>query len=179
MLKFISYKDDMSVAKLIKPLYISSFPKKERVPFFLLKQKAKKQVADLCAIYDDNTFIGMCYTVFHNDIVYVFYLAICEECHGKGYGTEVLKLLKQKFAQKRIVLNIEEIDDKAPDNDMRIRRKNFYLRAGFKECGFKVIEYGVTFEMMYCGKEVRSSEYKALIDNYLGRFFSHLYLKLG
>ena len=81
-MEFRNYKNDRQIAKEIQRLYCEAFPKKERLPFFFLKHKANRQVADLIGVYDDSRFVGMLYCVYHRDIVFVFYLAVVGEGRG-------------------------------------------------------------------------------------------------
>ena len=58
MLNFINSKHNVSILKKIHPLYESSFPDDEKVPFFVLKQQAKKDISDIIGIYDESEFVG-------------------------------------------------------------------------------------------------------------------------
>jgi hypothetical protein len=44
----------------------------------------------------------------------VLYLAIDDSLRGKGYGSRILSQIKAEKPGQRIVLNIEPLDDKAP-----------------------------------------------------------------
>ena len=91
MLNFINSKHNVSILKKIHPLYESSFPDDEKVPFFVLKQQAKKDISDIIGIYDENEFIGFVILVFDQDIVFVWYLAIQKEKRNHGYGSQILQ----------------------------------------------------------------------------------------
>ena len=80
-----------------------------------------------------------------------------------------------KYLSKRIILNIEEcLDDKD-----KLKRKHFYLRNGFKECGYKTEEYGVRYEMLYSHDYVDYSEYAKMMINYSGiEIFNMIYRKV-
>ena len=45
------------------------------------------------------------------------------------------------------MLCIEEVDEKYDNYKQRVHRKNFYLRNGFQEMGFKYVEKDVKYEM--------------------------------
>ena len=59
------------------------------------------------------------------DIVFLEHLAIKKEFRGRGYGTKILKDIKQKFPGK-VVLEVEP-----PKDETTIRRIKFYKKAGF------------------------------------------------
>ena len=99
--------------KKVKKLYKEAFPINERLPIFILKILSKKRKANFYEIYDNTSFIGMLYNVYYKDIVFVLYLAIDNQFRGKGYGSKVLNLIKEKYDKNRIILNIEKINEKA------------------------------------------------------------------
>ena len=85
--------------KEIKKLYKEAFPKNERIPIFILKLLTRKNKADFFEIYDKEQFIGLVYNVYYHDIVFVFYLAVNNDLRGKGYGSKVLELIKDKYGK--------------------------------------------------------------------------------
>ena len=72
MLRLVNIFEADAGKEKIKKLYRYSFPMGERVPFFLLKAKAKKELADFYILCDDDLFAGILYQVYHRDIVYLF-----------------------------------------------------------------------------------------------------------
>ena len=50
------------------------------------------------------------------------------------------------------MLCIEEVDEKYDNYKQRVHRKNFYLRNGLQEMGFKYVEKDVKYEMLYVGE---------------------------
>lgn len=176
-MEFRNYKNDRQIAKEIQRLYCEAFPKKERLPFFFLKHKANRQVADLIGVYDDSQFVGMLYCVYHRDIVFVFYLAVVGEGRGKGYGSRILAKLRRRHEGKSIVLSIEDVDEESENYMQRKKRKKFYLCNGFREAGYKTRENGVVYEFLCCGRQVDAEEYWALLRNYLGSFLYRIYGK--
>ena len=61
-------------------------------------------------IEEGEQFIGFLHVVVHSDLVYLAFFAIDEACRGKGYGSQSLQLLKQRFAGKRILVAREALD---------------------------------------------------------------------
>lgn len=165
MISFINTKNHKECIGNIKKLYNEAFPKDEQVPFFYLKQRAKQSISDIFGIYDEDRFIGLLCMVYHKDIVFLWYLAIAEEERGKGYGSLILSEIAQKYKNYRLILNIEEIDENNKD-DQQKKRKQFYLKNGYRECGFKTKEYGVVYEMLCLGEEVTYEEYAEMMKKY-------------
>lgn len=166
MLKFVELKDNKKYTSHIKKLYHESFPPDERVPFFILKQKAETEISNIYAIVEDNKFIGMLCTLHDEDILFLWYLAIIPEERNKGYGSRIIKEILDHNKDKRIILNIEEIDTNDSNVEEQLRRKHFYEKNGFKECGFKTEEYGVIYEMLCYGEKVTYEEYAKMMIQY-------------
>lgn len=151
------------------------FPKYERLPFWLLKFKAKKENSDFYAIYDENEYIGLLYLTYYKDIVYVFYLAIDPSQQSKGYGSMVLQHLKEIYKDKRLLLNIEKVDRFADNYEQRFKRKQFYERNGYLNTNFEIKDKNIVYEILYSGSEVDEDEYYALFKSYYGRILNFIF----
>lgn len=173
MLEFKNIKENKNIIPIIQELYESSFPEDEQVPFFHLKNQAETEISDIFGIYDKNNFIGLLVTVYYEDIIFLWYLAIKSDVQNKGYGSSILKKMIHKYPNHRLVLNIEVIDH---NNSTQIKRKNFYLKNGFKECGFYTEEYGILYEMLYYNQPITYQEYEKMMRNYSGdEIFEQIY----
>lgn len=182
MLKLVDIKENKNYIKNVKELYNSSFPTAERMPFNILLSKAKGSNVTFWAVVDEGVFKGLTYTVWYNDIVFIFYLAVEKSERGNGIGSQILSLIKQKFQNCRLVLNIEALDDNSENNAERIRRREFYVKNGFFSAGYNVREYSVTYENMCCcadNKVVSKAEYFKLIEAYCGKLIYAFYKKMS
>jgi hypothetical protein len=74
--KLIETKKDSKDWKKIKALYLRAFPAVERLPFWLLKKKTQRRIAEFCSLYDDDEWVGFIYTLKNDSLAYVFFLAI-------------------------------------------------------------------------------------------------------
>lgn len=158
-MKSVNYKDNKAVKNDITPLFLSAFPEDERPPVKYFFSSARKNSNNLYAYYDDNNeFIGFSYLSSYKDIIYVFFLAIQDEKRNRGLGSEILSKIKEENKGKVILLCYEEVDPKYNDNEMRIKRRNFYRRNGFEDNGVKTNEFGVVFETGYYGPHKVSFE---------------------
>ena len=139
-----------------------------------------KYSAEFYSIYDNKKFAGIIYNIYYKDIVLVFYFAINKEARGQGYGSKVLEFLKQKYNEHRIILSIEPVDKNSDNYRQRIKRKEFYIKNGFKEANFTIKEKNIIYEMLYYNKndkKVSSQEYHELIQNYFGKLLYHYFYK--
>lgn len=134
------YKDKM------KQLYTKAFPKDERFPFWILKHSTKNEKCILNAILEDGKFVGMEYIVNCDDAFYLMYFAIVENIRNRNYGSRILADVKQKY--KTIFLSIEKQNDQ-----LSIRRKNFYLRNGFFETNKYYEDNNVMYEVLCTNKD--------------------------
>lgn len=168
--------------KEIKKLYKEAFPRNERLPIFILNLLSKKEKANFYGICDEKTFVGLLYNIYFKDIVFIFYFAIDSNLRGKGYGTKVLELVKQKYKNHRIILNIEEINSKYDNNNQRIKRKKFYEKNGFINSDFKVKEGKQIYEVLYYSENneiVKKDEYDSLLKHFLGNTLYKVYKKIS
>ncbi len=132
----------------IKKLYIKSFPKSERFPFWILKQCSKQENVSFNAILDDDKLIGMQYIITYENMTYLMYFAIEENRRRNGYGSKVLEDLMKKY--ETIILSIERIKEDLRGN--KERRKSFYIRNGFIETNKFIKDAGIEYEMLCTNK---------------------------
>ena len=59
-----------------------------------------------------------------------------------------MKKIIASYPDLLIILDFEEIDANAENNNQRIRRKNFYLKNGFYETGFYTLLGEIRFEVV-------------------------------
>ena len=182
MLKLVDLNQNKKYIQSVKALYNSAFPSAERMPFSILMHKSKGSNITFWAVVDDDKFKGLTYTVWYNDIVFIFYLAVAESERGNGIGTKILSLIKEQFPNCRLVLNIEALDEESDNNAERIRRREFYVKNGFFGAGYNVKEYSVTYENMCCSKNnepVSKEEYFKLIEAFCGKIIYFFYKNLS
>ncbi len=154
----------------IEKLYEESFPDNEKVPFAILMNWVKEGKSTLYSVTLKEEVVALSYVVPYQDILFLFYLAVCKNEQGKGYGSAVLSFIKKKYGDRRIIINIEELDEKALNYSQRLQRKAFYEKNGFVDLHYIVREYGVNYEMFSIdGKEVDKEEYINLMSSIIGK----------
>lgn len=158
----------------IKNLYGSAFPKEERAPFWLVRKRAKQNRAAILVAENNGEFIGFLYTVEYKNSVYLFYFAVESGKRGGGNGSEILKLLKEYYKGKTIFLAREPLDDSAENNEQRVRRRNFYIKNGYIDLPYKILEKSVIYDLMSTDENFNPEDYDALIKNWAGKLLSLL-----
>lgn len=154
----------------VKKVFREAFPPEERPPFFLLKRRMKTGEGLCLTAWDGGAPVGFLYLICHGDMAYLFFFALEKGRRGKGYGTEILRLLRERYRGKRLFLARERLDRQAPNYDQRVRRHTFYLRAGFEDQPCVIQEGGVTYDVMSIGGGISPEEYDALISPWAGRW---------
>lgn len=149
----------------IKKLYMSAFPKEERLPWCVLRAAANLR-CDLTAYYDGDKFCGFTYGAAAGDIVYIMFLAVAQELQGQGCGSAILEHIRRSNPEKTVLLNVEIVDEKAPNNDQRIRRMAFYEKNGFVDTGYDIREVGGIFHILSNTGKMDAEDYQ--------RVFLHL-----
>ncbi|MFY8282683.1 GNAT family N-acetyltransferase [Pseudoalteromonas sp. SSMSWG5] len=160
-------KYDANYSKVIA-LYKEAFPGAQRIPAWFLRYKLKKGKAGFNILYEADTWIGLIYATEYKDIVFVQFLAISESFRSDGYGSKVMDSMKYMHSGKRIVLNIEELDEQAENYQQRIKRKAFYEKNGFSSSGYIVKEPAERLEMLILGGNISKEEIEAMYKNLFG-----------
>ena len=154
--------------KQIKKIYMEAFPAEERTPYWVLTKKAKKPTVDFYGIYDGDRLVGFTYIVKGNNLAYIFYLAIKKEERGHGYGGQVFQLLNDKYHGMRMILALEQMDEKADNYSQRLSRHRFYENCGLQDMPYQIQEASVVYDVMGTGSAIDPKEYGTLMKNYLG-----------
>ncbi len=129
--KLIDYKEICAFMQRV-------FPKEELMPMWLIRLLTLKKNYNFKVYYDNDLFVGILFTIESEDTLFVFYIAVNDKIHSKGYGSKLLQVLFDKFPNKPITLFIETMDDKSAINyEQRVKRLAFYERNGFVHTGIK------------------------------------------
>ena len=98
-------------------------------------------------------FMSRNINIEHPKTVLLDYLALRHEYRGRGYGSELLKLLaNQKDADyKAVLIETEDLDYAANDKERaeRIRRDAFYTRGGVIKTNVKTLVYRARYANWY------------------------------
>ena len=86
---------------------------------------------DFIAVEDNNVFVGYTYVINFFQGSFIYYLAIEPDYQGKGYGTALLKHVREIQGNRPIALTIFKPDPNNDDYEECLRRKWFYVRNGY------------------------------------------------
>ena len=161
----------------IKQLYCEAFPRHERMPFFMLKKAVKKGKSEILIAKERGELIAFAYVILKKDMVYLFYFAVFQALRNKGIGSVLLKYLIEHYHGKRIFLAVEQPNEAVSDNEVRIKRKAFYLKNGFCDHRYKLKVKNVIFDVLSFGGEVTKEEYKNIFYYWGGKAFN-MFMKI-
>lgn len=158
-----NYKDNL---KEIEYLYLTAFPKNERKPFDLILEKCNNGSIEIISIQNDNSnFLGFAIMILHDDMVLLDYFAIAPESRGQNLGSTALKMLFERYKNKRFILEIENTEIESDNLEERKRRKAFYLKNGMSVMPYKVNLIGVEMEILTRNCDVTYEEYYSTYEN--------------
>lgn len=164
--------------KAVKKIYYSSFPKEERMPFWLMLLMAKLWHTDFVAFDDGDTVCGFVYMGTAKKLVFIMFFAVDEHMRSKGYGSRILDKIQSMYPERKIVISIERCDIKAQDIDQRIKRKNFYVKNGYEETGHLVRLAGVEQEIIIKNGTFKKNEFLWFFIKYSnGTMYPKIWLK--
>ncbi len=172
MIEFVDYRQ---YPKDVKKLYYHAFPCNERVPYGILKYKAKSK-AIFQAVVDQDKFIGLIYLVIKDKYLYLFFLAVDDKYQNQGYGSKIIKYLKEKYHDYKLMVLIEDLDELADNHEQRVKRFAFYKRNGLIRLNYKIIEAKVKYELIGNNENISDQHFYYLMDYYFGKLlFNYLY----
>ena len=143
----------------IKRIYFDAFPKNERMPFFMMVLMSKLWNTQFLSFYDGDIPCGFIYFAVNRKMIFIMFLAVDESLRTKGYGSAILKEIKNRYPDKKIMVSIEPSDDSAPDIEARKRRKAFYRKNGYGETGYMIKLSGVVQEIMITNGDFDKKEF--------------------
>lgn len=128
----------------LKRLYKKAFPWYERKPWQMLCRTAAQGRAKLWAVYDrelPDHFCGLAVCLLWQDIVLLDYLAVEPNLRSQGVGAQIIPLLLQHYADRRLLLESERPGAPLTNPADCRRRLAFYAKCGLKNTGLIVKIY--------------------------------------
>ena len=94
---------------------------------------------------------------------------------GKSRITFYLPADETGFSQLgQIRLALEQLNKNAENYEQRVKRHAFYERCGLTDLPYKIKEGTVVYSIMGTGETVEPEEYREMMDDFLGGFFTRL-----
>lgn len=151
-----------------------SFPTDEYRPFSEQKALFLKKEYSVYGLKCDenNSLMGFISLWEFNDFIFIEHFAVKRDLRNKGLGEKILSLLKN-ISHKPYCLEVE-----LPENDLSVRRINFYKRNGFFLNEYPYIQPAISkgkspvpLMIMTSGKPVNEDEFLKIKDTLYKRVY--------
>ncbi len=154
-----------------------AFPPEEYLAPSELIKMSKTGSLDFLALLNGNVFVGFMAVLLHEQLSYLFFLAIDPCQRGKGYGSRAIETLKAAYPNKTQVVDFEMPDESAPNQEQRQKRRSFYLRNGYRETGLFLSYLGVDYEVFCMGDSFDADAFKTMmatiqVEGFNPRYFT-------
>jgi len=140
-----------------------AFPPEEYLAPEQLLKMVEADNFDFWILSDGDAFAGFMVVQTHKNLAYLFFLAIDFTCRGKGYGSRAIETLRALYPAKIQVVDFEMLDESASNNIQRIKRRQFYLKNGYKETGLFLSYLGVNYEVFCISDHFDTQEFKDMM----------------
>ena len=147
-------------------LMLTAFPPEERIPVWVLNLLSRKRNVNFNAWYDNQQFCGITYTIESEKMIFLLYFAINAEQRAKGYGSQIIRELKQTAGGREIILNVEKPDQSAENNGQRVQRIAFYERNGFYQSSFDLRIEGTDYLAFSTNAVPDKTEFGSILKKY-------------
>lgn len=159
MLTWVRVTREMPDYERITALYERAFPANERRPLDPLLDDPTG-CADFAAFYVKDRFVGFACFLSWEDMTHILYIAVEEEARGCGYGAEALHMIREKYAGRRIMADLEAEVKGADNNDQRRKRRHFYLVNGYEQTEVKYDWRNESYEILSHGGNVTTEDFE-------------------
>ena len=133
LLSFRTVGADSPDLPLLESVNEEALPENERVALSDLLASGIDGNLELTGIYLKDEPVGFCAARNYKGILYLAFLAVRADLRGKGIGSAALKKIIGSHPKQKVIVEFEALRDGTDENDLRVRRKRFYLRNGFYE----------------------------------------------
>ena len=142
----------------IKKLYEEAFPENERFSFGMMIKNESGHY-ETFGFYYEGAFCGFAIVLNSLDISHIIYFATLPEMRGKGLGAKALAAMGRIKKGRRIIVDIEKEIPGLEDNEIRRRRKNFYLRNGYSETEVSYRWQDEAYEILVFGGKLSKEDF--------------------
>ncbi|MDD2979360.1 MAG: GNAT family N-acetyltransferase [Hespellia sp.] len=147
----------------INTIFQDSFPPEELLPVDKMQQLLENGTLELLAITDaehhGNMALGGIIVLTHTKKTLWFLFAVAKEYRLHGIGQKIIDLVKERYGTDGFFGEVEIPDKNASETDLRVRRRNFYIRNGLKPTGIPITMNGIPLELFTYHSEISAGEY--------------------
>ena len=134
----------------LEALYERAFPQNERRPMAELLGE-KSGMVEVLAFYHRGSFCGMAATLTSSGLAHIIYFAIEESMRERGLGSMALEAIREQHPGKKVIVDVERVEDGAGNNDQREKRIAFYRKNGYRETEVRYRWREEDYVILSCG----------------------------
>ena len=163
----------------IEEIYVNrmqqDFPANEIKPLISIEKALENGIYECYSLYSGRINLGYAFFVRVGSCCLLDYFAVTQSYRNKGYGSVFLNRLSRFLTDMECV--ICEVDDpqKKEDSESKKlceRRRQFYLRNGFRETNVTSTVFGADFQILVTDVN------KTYSDNEIAECYAMLYQKI-
>lgn len=164
-MKLVELRPDTPEFEAVLRINAEAFPDNERLDLDAIIRKQPSNGKHFLGIMDDEGVLrGFFMIIMTEDCAYICYFAVDPACRGAGIGSKALALLFEYCGARQVVVDFEALDESAPNNEQRKRRRAFYLRNGFFPTGYFQYYMDCEFEIFSNFETYDRPAYERLIE---------------
>lgn len=136
---------ESEITKIYETRMKKDFPPMELKPLHSIIDMTEQGIYECLSVYDREQ-VGYAFVLLPQGIPYSLldYLGTFSEKRNHGYGGQVLMELKNYYRDRRLMIE-SEYPEEAPDQDMAVRRLQFYHRNGAVDTGVESRIFGAHY----------------------------------
>lgn len=150
----------------VREIYLASFPREERMPFFLMCLLAKMPQTQFLAFREGEQVCGFAYMAVLDGMEFLLFLAVDPALRSRGYGSAILREIAALYPDCKRLVSIERCGAPADNAAQRLRRRQFYLRNGYAQTGYLVELSGQKQEILLQNGDFDPEECFAFFQKY-------------
>ena len=141
-----------------------AFPECERVSLDGLFATGKDGNLEIVGIFAGKTPVGFFVVRKFGRLRYLAYFAVDSARRGCGVGSTALRMLMKRYEGCQLVTEFEAPDESSENNEIRLRRRGFYLRSGFCETGWYSFYDDTEFELVCSEPPLDKAEFDRFVE---------------
>ena len=116
-------------------IYTSAIPENEQKTSHEVAGLLKRQDYKVLAVYRGEEVVAFSILYFSQryPILLLEYMATREDCRNEGIGAKLFAKSLSMASGRMMLIEVDSEREDSKDNDLRVRRKNFYRRLGCKQ----------------------------------------------
>ena len=91
----------------VREIYLASFPREERMPFFLMCLLAKMPQTQFLAFREGEQVCGFAYMAVLDGMAFLLFLAVDPALRSRGYGSAILREIAALYPSCKRLVSIE------------------------------------------------------------------------